>query len=523
MALGLRIARNQKAILLAAAGATLGVAAFLPQLALVVDGLGAGVDGLRLWIDLRTWLLLGHTVILSAIVTAIALAIGIPLGVLLGRTDVAGRWIALLLHAFAMFLPPFLLALGWFHVFGRHGLIGSYASASVLFSEFGVICILGVTFAPVVTSLVALGVTGVDPSLEEAARTCARPWRVVTRILLPAARPAVILAAIVVYAMTFSELGVPMFLRVEVFQTAVFARLGGVDYAPGEAVALLLPLVPVSIAMLILEGRFAGRKSFSVLGLRLQSRPPLPLRRWRVPCTIVCWLAALISIAPILSLGVRAARGGGFRVAAEWVRFAPINGLIAATTAASIILFAGVIIGHAVARRSIAARWFDALAVLAFVTPAAVLGVGIITVWNHPATRFIYGTLAILVVGFVARYSVVGVRVFASVVTQIPVHLETAAAAAGAGYCRRLTSIVLPLGARGAAFAWLLAVVFCLRDLETAVLFYPPGREPLTVRIFTLEANGPEAVVAALGVFHVGVTAAVLAVGFLLLRRKAPA
>ena len=78
---------------------------------------------------------------------------------------------------------------------------------------------------------------------------------------------------------------------------------------------------------------------------------------------------------------------------------------------------------------------------------------------------------------------------------------------------RRLTRIVAPVHARGLGFAWLLALVFCLRDLETAVLFYPPAGEPTTVRIFTLEANGPEPVVAALASAHVAITAAVLVVG----------
>jgi len=519
----LRLRRREQGIVLAVAGLVLCVAALLPLVALAAELLSVGTDGLRLWAERRTWVLLGRSLLLSGVVTAVALAIGIPLGVLFGRTDVPGRHLAWLLHAFPMFLPPFLLALGWFHLFGRQGFLGGDATARVLFSEFGLIALLGLTFAPAVTSLVALGVLGVDPSLEEAARTTARPWRVATRILLPAAWPAVALAAVVVSALAFSELGVPMFLRVEVFQTAVFARLGGVDYAPGEAIALLLPLVPVSIALLGLEAWLAGRRSFEVLGMRVRSRLPLPLRRWRLPASIVCWLAALFSIAPVLSLAARAAWGGGFRAASQWLRLAPINGLIAATASACIILFVGVVVGHAVARRSRAARWFDALAVLAFVTPASVLGVGIIAVWNRTATQIVYGTLAILVVGFVARYSVVGVRVFASVVAQTPAHLEAAAAAAGVGYGRRLARIVLPLGARGAAFAWLLAFVFCLRDLETAVLYYPPGREPLTVRIFTLEANGPEPVVAALGVLHVGITATVAAVGFLLLRRKAPA
>jgi iron(III) transport system permease protein len=98
--------------------------------------------------------------------------------------------------------------------------------------------------------------------------------------------------------------------------------------------------------------------------------------------------------------------------------------------------------------------------------------------------------------------------------------LEDAAAAAGAGAFRRLGRIVLPLNARGVLGGWLLALVFCLRDLETAVLFYPAGREPLTVRLFTLEANGRPAVVAALAVAQVAMTAAVLGLGLLAFRLR---
>ena len=156
----------------------------------------------------------------------------------------------------------------------------------------------------------------------------------------------------------------------------------------------------------------------------------------------------------------------------------------------------------------------------AFVIPAAVLGVGLIAVWNHEATQAVYGSLAILVVGFVARYSVVGIRTAATLFTQSPEELEEAATAMGASFVRRFSRVVLPVHVRGLVAAWFLALVFCLRDLETTVLFYPPGGEPLTVRIFTLEANGPEEVVSALAVVHVMATAGVLALGWLLVRRS---
>src|SRR5262249_17435089 len=136
-------------------------------------------------------------------------------------------------------------------------------------------------------------------------------------------------------------------------------------------------------------------------------------------------------------------------------------------------------------------------------------------VWNRSWSQVVYGSLAILVVGFVARYTVIALRTVSSIILQSPPDLEDAAAVAGASAWRRLTRIVLPLNARGVVAGWVLGFLFCVRDLETAVLFYPAGREPLTVRLFTLEANGPPAVVAALAVAQAALTAAVLALGAL--------
>jgi len=513
---------REQMLVLAAAGAIVLLSSALPLGRLLTEIPGAGAAALRILSAPRPWLLLIRSLMLATAATACAVAIGVPLGLLIARTDLPARRFLWMLHAFPMFLPPFLLALGWFQLLGREGFLGSEVTDRLLFSEVGLVVILALTFSPVVTSMVALALLGMDASLEEAARVAAGPWRVATRILLPAARPALVLATIVVFALSVSELGVPMFLRVDVFPAAVFARLGGIQYEPGEAFALVLPLMPIAFGLLYIERRLVGAGSFAVAGLRGMSRAPIPLSGWRPTLAAASWSVAAAGALPLAALALRAARGGGFGQLPQWIGQAPWTSLGTATVAATVIAAVGLVVGHGAARRLRGASMLDALAVLTFVTPASVLGVGLIAVWNRPETSALYTSVAILVIGYTARYAVVGTRAVASVVLQSAVHLEEAAAAAGARFWRRLIWIILPVNLRGIAAAWLLAVVFCLRDFETAVLYYPPGREPLPVRIFTLEANGPPAVVAALAVAHVLMTALVLGAGGLLVPHRRP-
>jgi iron(III) transport system permease protein len=494
----------------------------LPFVRLLAEIVATGGAAFGVWDRARPWLLLARSVLLAGAVTVCALSIGITMGLLIARSELRARATLWLLHAFPFLVPPFLLALGWFHTLGQSAPLGTALTSRLLFSEVGLIAILALAFSPVASSLVVLALMGVDASLEEAARVAARPWRVATRILLPAAGPAIVLAAAVIFAFAVSELGVPMFLRVDVFPAAVFSRLGGLSFAPGEAIGLAAPLIPIALALLLIERRFAGAGALAISGLHGMSRSPLPLGRWRPAWTVAAWSIALAGVLPIGALFLQATTNGGFSDLSASVGRAAWTSLSTALFAALVISLASIVIGHAAARGSYGAAALDAIAMLAFLTPATVLGIGLIDVWGGPETRVVYGSVAILAIGNIARYSAIGIRATRAVMLQSPLHLEEAAATVGAGYWRRLSRIVVPANARALVATALLAMVFCLRDFETAVLYYPPGREPLPVRIFTLEANGAPAVIAALASTQVLLTAAVCAAALLFVMRGAP-
>lgn len=494
--------------------------AILPPLAHVGRELLGSTDALALLGESRLWWLLARSLFLSLAVTLLALAVGVPLGVLFARASLPLSRLLFAAHVSVVFLPPFLPALGWFHLFGRQGLFGSELSAGVLFSDVGVVLVLAICFTPIITALTAIGVRGVEPSLEEAARLVGSPLRAATLVLVPCAAPAVVLGAIVVFALAFSELGVPMFLRVDVYPAVVFARLGGMDFAPGEAAIFVLPLVIVALALFWLERRFAGRRAVAVLGNRAHAREPL--FRSRPMTFVLASLAALPSALPIFSLAAHAGTRAGLEEVWRWTGDATWNGLRASALAAAAMMLVALVLGRGLARKGAGSGWLDGLATLAFILPSSIVGVGIMGAWNRPATNWLYASFGILVVGFVARYSAVATRAFAAAVAQVPASLEDAARTVGAGYLRRLW-LLAGMTRRELVATFVLALVFALRDLETAALFYPPGGEPLTVRIFTLEANGPPAVVSALAVLHVLITFAAASVGLVALaRRRSP-
>jgi iron(III) transport system permease protein len=359
------------------------------------------------------------------------------------------------------------------------------------------------TFTPVVTAFTFLGIRSLPRDLEEAALVVAGPIRTLWRISVGAARREIALGALLVFVLVLDELGVCSFLRVDVYPTAVFARAAGFGTAPGEAVALSLPLVAIAAAVTAIDRRIAGRSVARVA----PDGPSSRLALGPVPVVLAC-LAAAWSIGPLAALGWVAAPALGR--AAPWIGSSLQNSLVIAGATAAFATPAGLVVGHALARRRANLGWLDTAALFAFVVPSAVLGGGVVRVWNRPATEWLYASEAVLVLALVARYGVLSIRTFAAACTSVSSSYEEAATVASGDYLRRLFRVVLPMNRRAVLAAFALVLVFCLRDVDTAILFYPPGGEPLTVRIFTLEANGPPSVVAALAALQATMSALIL-------------
>jgi iron(III) transport system permease protein len=457
------------------------------------------------------WRLFARSLALAGATTALAVLLGVPLGACFARARMRSRPFLGILHALPLLLPPLFTALGWFQWVGVDGIAGSAATSALLFSPIGVVFTLALALSPAVTLLTMLGIAGLDPSLEEAGLVAARPGRVLFRLLVPAARPSIMLGACVVFALALAEVSVPMFLRVRVYASNVFTRLGGIDFAPGEAAVLGLPLLGAGLLL-----SYAARRPAASLRIRGYRDEPLELGVWP---TVIASAFALIGAAPLVGLVLRARPR--LADAWDWLGHSHWNTVVVSIGAAVASGPLALLLGHARARGSRLARAFEEVASSGFFVPSAVLGVGVIRAWNRPATSLVYGSIAIVIIALSGRYAALAIKAFGVSVASTGTAYEDAAAVLGAGATRRLVRIVLPMHRRGMLGAIGLTALFAARDVETSALLYSPGGEPLTVRILTLEPNAPSSVVAALALAQAAITLLLLATFVLPMRRLA--
>jgi iron(III) transport system permease protein len=181
-----------------------------------------------------------------------------------------------------------------------------------------------------------------------------------------------------------------------------------------------------------------------------------------------------------------------------------MRSVLYAGVSASVLCTLGFFLAYLVHRRSLAGWWWlDVLALFLFTLPGTVIAIGLIALWNHPSTNWIYATPAILIIGFIAQYAALSVRIVVAGFSQMSPSLEEAAEVAGVGWFRRVFGILAPLARPVLVAAWAVTFVFCLRDVALPLLLAPAGRETLTARTMTLMANGSPELIAALCVLAV--------------------
>ncbi len=455
----------------------------------------------------RQWQLLGNSLFLALLVALFSTFLGGFLGFLVGKCQVPSGSLLCLLFCIPFMVPPYILAVAWNELLSSNGILANTFPASFLFtlqnglfSLFGAVLVLTTVYLPLPMLLVIGFLRTINPRLEEAARLCSSWPYVLRNVTIPLLLPGILFSFLLVFVMALGEYSVPAYLRFPVFPVEAFTQFSAMyDFKAATASSLPIALVALLVLMaeiFLIYSKDLGQKGMSQAPYSLKVR----LGRVSLPLTCFAWgLCGLLVLLPISSLAYRALAQD------VWSRVFSIGGASLSRSfyfsfiGASILTFLGFLAAYLIKKRSFWCWWLvDISSFLLFAIPGTVLAIGIIQLWNNRWTAFIYGSMWIIIIGYIGRYYFVATRILLIQLGSIPDSMEEAAQLAGAGWAQRVRSILVPLSKRGIVAAWLCTFLFCLRDTDITMLIYPPGGDTLPVRIFTVMANGRPELVAAL-------------------------
>jgi iron(III) transport system permease protein len=177
-----------------------------------------------------------------------------------------------------------------------------------------------------------------------------------------------------------------------------------------------------------------------------------------------------------------------------------INNLIVGGSAAAIGALLSAVIGWVVIRTQLPGRrLLDVLAFAPIAIPGTVMGIALL--WLYLTLPIpIYGTLWILLVGFVGKYMTFAVRSTYASLTQIHKELEEASTSCGAPWVKTFFRVTLPLMAPGLLIGFLFILSLSFRVLGLPVMISHVHTRMMPSFIFSLYDEGKYEVLSAMGV-----------------------
>jgi molybdate transport system permease protein len=213
-----------------------------------------GVDLTPLWLTLKV----------AGVATLLSFLVGVILAFLVARSRFWGREGLDSLATLPLVLPPTVLGYYLIVVIGRHGWLGRWLQEtwgiSLIFTWQGAALAAAVVSLPLIYKSARAAFEGVDPNLENAARTLgASEAGVFLRVSLPLAWRGILAGALMAFARAMGEFGATLMVagnlpgKTQTLSLAVYdAMQSGNDQA---ATLLVIIISTVCLGILVVSSR----------------------------------------------------------------------------------------------------------------------------------------------------------------------------------------------------------------------------------------------------------------------------
>jgi iron(III) transport system permease protein len=457
---------------------------------------------------------LTNSVWVSLVTVAGAAGVGTSLAWSLWRYDFPGRGAMKVMAALPLALPPLVGVLAFVLLYGETGFLPRTIQALLdldrvpfrLTGVSGVMLVHVYSFYVFVYLFVAASLRDLDPGLLDASADLgAGGWRTFRHVVIPAVRPALVGAGLLVFMLSMASFTAPLlFAGADPFLTTLIyeAKLNG-----ELALAATAATVLTAICLLFLLGiELWGGHGVPGVGKGAR-RPAVPVRRgaaraaWGAFLTVALTLIALpIATVILISFADTGAWSSELlpdrftitnytRLFTDQRFFAPIvNSVTMAMLATAANLIFGVAAGLVIAgSRLPGRRALSALAMLPFAIPGTVIALNLIVVFIDPsplaAGRVLVGSFWILPLAYFVRNIPLVVRAATAALEGYDGRLSEASADLGASPARTFRQVLLPAIWPTVMAGTLLAWVAALGEFVASIMLYVFGNRPISIEI----------------------------------------
>ena len=179
----------------------------------------------------RIWTVFLQTGLLTLVVTFSAVVLGVVLAWLTARTDLPARSLMTILVSLPLVLPSYVSAFSLIVVLGPRGLLQNALQGlgverlPSIYGFPGAWLALTLFTYPFVFLSVRAGFAGLDPSVEDAARSLGRgPWRTFCDVILPQLKPSIQAGALLAALYTLSDFGAVTLLQFSSFTREIYMQ-----------------------------------------------------------------------------------------------------------------------------------------------------------------------------------------------------------------------------------------------------------------------------------------------------------
>ena len=476
------------------------------------------------------WTALINTLVISGLTTLFGVILAFPLAFLVGRTDMYGKKFFRTLFVTTYMVPPYVGAMAWLRLLNPNaGVLNKFLMQIFnlpkapfnIYTVGGIVWVLTCFYYPYAFITISRAMEKMDPSLEEASKISgASPLKTLMTITIPMMTPSIIAAGLLVFVASASAFGIPSIIgapgQIYTVTTRIidFVHIAS-DEGLNDAMVLAVFLMVIANIVLYITTFVIGKRQYITMSGKSTRPNIVELGKWRMPITIIISIFSFfVVILPFVTVALTSFTvnmGKPISLSnmsmSAWnkvfsrasILSSTKNSIIAGLAAAFFGIMISCIMAYLLQRTNVKGKRIpDFLITLGSGTPSVTIALALIISMSGKFKINIYNTLTIMIIAYMIKYMLMGMRTVVSAMSQVHPSLEEAAQISGANWLRMLKDVTLPLIGASIVAGFFLIFMPSFYELTMSTLLYSSNTKTIGYELYIYQTYHSQQVASAL-------------------------